>query len=298
MKVKSLIILTCLTLITSGCGSKNKINKIENNSTKVEASELDKNKLNKNKMEDYLISNMNNDTSLNLVRSIIEKNLNKSVADSLVDLVMDYNKDIPKDLLTGDFERTSDSDIDKTGEIIEKRSFISHKYPDTNCRINSFLLLKDGLSFKDDVEIDDEILFMDKEALKNLNLFNDEDLENFYKLFSRVKTSSSKDPKVHAKVMEEFLSKVDFPEDVSMVSVVLHDNLDGDYLFIGHVGVLLPLDDGYLFLEKISFEEPYQAIKFSKKEDAYKYLKEKYKDYLDPEVAPPFIMENDKYIEI
>ena len=148
------------------------------------------------------------------------------------------------------------------------------------------------------MDIDDEMLFMDKEALKNLNLFSDEDLENFYKLFSRVKTSSSKDPKVHAKVMEEFLSKVDFPEDASMVSVVLHDNLDGDYLFIGHVGVLLPLDDGYLFLEKISFEEPYQAIKFSKKEDAYMYLKEKYRDYLDPEVAPPFIMENNKYVEI
>lgn len=291
MKVKSLIILTCLTLIGSGCGNKNKDNKIEDNKTKIEVSELDK-----NEQKDYLISNMNNNTSLDLVRSTIEKNLTKSVADSFVYLVKDYNKEISKDLLSGDFERTSK--IDKTGEIIDKRSSISHKYPDTNCRINSFLLLKDDLSIKDDMDIDDEMLFMDKEALKDLNLFNDEDLENFYKLFSRVKTSSSKDPKVHAKVMEEFLSKVDFPEDASMVSVVLHDNLDGDYLFIGHVGVLLPLDNGYLFLEKISFEEPYQAIKFSKKEDAYMYLKEKYRDYLDPEVAPPFIMENNKYVEI
>lgn len=291
MKVKSLIILTCLTLIGSGCGNKNKDNKIEDNKTKIEVSELDK-----NEQKDYLISNMNNNTSLDLVRSTIEKNLTKSVADSFVYLVKDYNKEISKDLLSGDFERTSK--IDKTGEIIDKRSSIIHKYPDTNCRINSFLLLKDDLSFKDHVDIDDEILFMDKEALKDLNLFNDEDLENFYKLFSRVKTSSSKDPKVHAKVMEEFLSKVDFPRTASMVSVVLHDNLDGDYLFIGHVGVLLPLDDGYLFLEKISFEEPYQAIKFSKKEDAYMYLKEKYRDYLDPEVAPPFIMENNKYVEI
>lgn len=291
MKVRSLIILTCLTLIASGCENKNKDNKIEDNKTKIEVSELDK-----NKKKDYLISNMNNNTSLDLVKHTIEKNLNKNVAESFANLVKDYNKEIPKDLLSGDFERTSK--IDKTGEIIDKRSSISHKYPDTNCRINSFLLLKDDLSIKDDMDIDDEMLFMDKEALKNLNLFSDEDLENFYKLFSRVKTSSSKDPKVHAKVMEEFLSKVDFPEDASMVSVVLHDNLDGDYLFIGHVGVLLPLDDGYLFLEKISFEEPYQAIKFSKKEDAYMYLKEKYRDYLDPEVAPPFIMENNKYVEI
>ena len=293
MKVKSLIILTCLTLIASGCGNKNKDNKIEDNKTKIEVSELDK-----NEQKDYLISNMNNNTSLDLVKHTIEKNLNKNVAESFANLVKDYNKEIPKDLLSGDFERTSK--IDKTGEIIDKRSSINHKYADTNCRINSFLLLKDDLSIKDDMDmdIDDEMLFMDKEALINLDLFNDEDLENFYKLFSRVKTSSSKDPKVHAKVMEEFLSKVDFPRTASMVSVVLHDNLDGDYLFIGHVGVLLPLDNGYLFLEKISFEEPYQAIKFSDKEEAYMYLKEKYRDYLDPEVAPPFIMENDEYIAI
>ncbi|MDU5806056.1 MAG: DUF4300 family protein [Peptoniphilus harei] len=291
MKAKSLIILTFLTLIASGCVNKNKDNKIEDNKTKIEVSELDK-----NEQKDYLISNMNNDTSLDLVRSTIEKNLNKSVADSFVDLVMDYNKEISKDLLSGDFERTSK--IDKTGEIIDKRSSINHKYPDTNCRINSFLLLKDDLSIKEDLPIDDEILFMDKETLKSSNLFSDNELEKFYKLFSRVQTSSSKDPKVHAKVMEVFLSKVDFPKDVSMLSVVINDNLDGEYLFIGHVGVLLPLENGYLFLEKISFEEPYQAIKFSKKEDAYRYLKDKYKDYLDPEVAPPFIMDNDRYVDI
>ncbi len=160
------------------------------------------------------------------------------------------------------------------------------------------MLLKDNLSIKEDLPIDDEILFMDKEALMSSNLFKGDELEKFYKLFSRVKTSSSKDPRVHAKVMENFLSKVNFPKDVRMLSVVLNDNLDGDYLFIGHVGVLLPLEDGYLFLEKISFEEPYQAIKFYKKEDAYKYLKNKYKDYIDPEVAPPFIMDNDKYVDL
>ena len=46
-----------------------------------------------------------------------------------------------------------------------------------------------------------------------------------------------------------------------MLSVVLHDNLDGEYLFIGHVGVMVPYKGGYLFVEKLTFEEPYQAIK-------------------------------------
>lgn len=287
MKKKSIIFITCLSLLTSACGNKNKDNKIEDNSIKIKKAEV-----HENKSGDYLVSNMNDDETLNKIKKIIEKNLNKKNGEVFASLVSDYNKSIPKDLLSGDFREPSKED--KFGKIMEMRSSIKHEYPDTNCRINSFLLLKDNLSIKEDLPIDDEMLFMDKEALKDLDLFNYEDLENFYKLFSRVKTSSYKDPKVHAKVMEEFLSKVDFPEDVNMLSVLLHDNLDGDYLFIGHVGVLLPSDNGYLFLEKISFEEPYQAIKFSKKEDAYMYLKEKYRDYLDPEVAPPFIM--DKFI--
>lgn len=291
MKKKSIIFITCLSLLTSACGNKNKNNKIENNSIKIKKAEV-----HENKSEAYLVSNMNDDETLNKIKKIIEKNLNKKNGEVFASLVSDYNKSIPKELLSGDF--TEPSKEDKLDKILDMRSSIKHEYPDTNCRINSFLLLKDDLSIKEDLPIDDEILFMDKEALRSSNLFKGDELEKFYKLFSRVKTSSSKDPKVHAKVMEEFLSKVNFPKDVHMLSVVLNDNLDGDYLFIGHVGVLLPLEDGYLFLEKISFEEPYQAIKFYKKEDAYKYLKNKYKDYIDPEVAPPFIMDNDKYVDL
>lgn len=291
MKKKSIIFITCLSLLTSACGNKNKDNKIEDNSIKIKKAEV-----HENKSGDYLVSNMNDDETLNKIKKIIEKNLNKKNGEVFASLVSDYNKSIPKELLSGDF--TEPSKEDKLDKIMDMRSSIKHEYPDTNCRINSFLLLKDNLSIKEDLPIDDEILFMDKEALMSSNLFKGDELEKFYKLFSRVKTSSSKDPRVHAKVMENFLSKVNFPKDVRMLSVVLNDNLDGDYLFIGHVGVLLPLEDGYLFLEKISFEEPYQAIKFYKKEDAYKYLKNKYKDYIDPEVAPPFIMDNDKYVDL
>lgn len=291
MKKKSIIFITCLSLLTSACGNKNKNNKIENNSIKIKKAEV-----HENKSEAYLVSNMNDDETLNKIKKIIEKNLNKKNGEVFASLVSDYNKSIPKELLSGDF--TEPSKEDKLDKIMDMRSSIKHEYPDTNCRINSFLLLKDNLSIKEDLPIDDEILFMDKEALMSSNLFKGDELEKFYKLFSRVKTSSSKDPRVHAKVMENFLSKVNFPKDVRMLSVVLNDNLDGDYLFIGHVGVLLPLEDGYLFLEKISFEEPYQAIKFYKKEDAYRYLKNKYKDYIDPEVAPPFIMDNDKYVDL
>ena len=104
--------------------------------------------------------------------------------------------------------------------------------------------------------------------------------------------------KVHAAKMEQFLSQFKFNENARMLSVVIHDNLDGESLFIGHVGVLVPTSDGFLFVEKLTFEEPYQAIKFSSKEDVYKYLSTKYQDYTGEGLAKPFIMDNNKWVEM
>lgn len=290
MNKKTIIFLACLSLLTSAC-DKNKSGNLENNTTTNEAKNIN------DISSDYLISNINDDKSIAFVKNSIEKNLNKKNSEVFIDLVKDYNKEIPDNLLYEGFSKNLKSNYD-LGKIIQIRDKVNHKYLDTNCRINTFILIKDDLSLIEKTNIDDTFLFMDKSSIENLKLFNEDDYNKFLQLFSRVKTTSSKKINDQAKVMSEFLSNFNFPKNAEMISVVIHDNLDGDFLFIGHVGILLPIDDGYLFLEKISFEEPYQAIKFLDKKSCFKYLKNKYKDYTDPEVCPPFIMENNKYVEI
>lgn len=147
------------------------------------------------------------------------------------------------------------------------------------------------------IEKDDELLFIDNDSIDKGKLFDAKDKEDFNILFSRVKTEATQDVKVHAKKMEEYFKQFKFSEKARMLSVIVHDNLDGDSLFVGHVGVLVPDKDGYLFIEKLTFEEPYQAIKFATKEDVYKYLQTKYKDYTGEGLAKPFIMDNDKWVE-
>lgn len=141
-------------------------------------------------------------------------------------------------------------------------------------------------------------IFQDKDAIDKGKLFNAKDQANFDILFSRVKTEATQDVKVHAKNMEDYYKQFTFDDKARMLSVVVHDNLDGDSLFVGHVGVLVPTTDGYLFVEKLTFEEPYQAIKFASKKDCYKYLTTKYKDYTGPGLAKPFIMDNDKWVDM
>ncbi|MFR8927409.1 MAG: DUF4300 family protein [Peptoniphilus senegalensis] len=280
MKLKSLIILTSFLLLLTAC---NKIF-VRNNSTSQENKEIQ-------------MSNMNSEKTLSFVKESLKGIIKDENTENFINLVRDYNDSISTNLLSADFSNNLHPDYD-IGEIIKERDKINHKYLNTNCRINSYLLLKDSLSLKENVDIDDSILFMDIDIIEKSKLFNEDETKKFKKLFSRVKTIKSKNPKKQAKIMSYFLSNFNFPKNAKMISVVLHDNLDGDYLFIGHVGVLIPIEKGYLFLEKISFEEPYQALKFSNKASCYKYLKEKYKDYKDPNVAPPFIMENNKYVEI
>lgn len=280
MKLKALIILTSCLLLLTAC---NKIN-LKNSFTAQEKEEIQ-------------MSNMNSENTLSFVKDSLKGIIKDENAEKFIELVRDYNDSISTNLLSADFSNNLHPDYD-IGRIIKERDKINHKYLNTNCRINTFLLLKDSISLKKDVDIDDSILFMDTDIIEKSKLFNADETKKFKQLFSRVKTIKSKNPKKHAKVMSDFLSNFNFPKNSRMISVVIHDNLDGDYLFIGHVGVLVPIEKGYLFLEKISFEEPYQAIKFPDKKSCYKYLKEKFKDYKDPNVAEPFIMENDEYVNI
>ena len=242
------------------------------------------------KVEQASYSNLNSKASINEVRSILSKHLNEE------SLVRDYNDTVGSVGLSGSFAPFTKTDYD-----VEKISSLwTAKHGDfigTNCRINTYTLLKGKIKIPQ-VKSDTELLFQDKDAIDKGKLFNAKDQANFDILFSRVKTEATQDVKVHAKHMEDYYKQFTFDDKARMLSVVVHDNLDGDSLFVGHVGVLVPTTDGYLFVEKLTFEEPYQAIKFASKKDCYKYLTTKYKDYTGPGLAQPFIMDNGKWVDM
>ena len=248
------------------------------------------------KVEQPSYSNLKSKASLNEVRSILSKHLEKGSVDNFINLVRDYNDTVGSVGLSGDFAPFTKTDYD-----VEKISSLwTAKHGDfigTNCRINTYTLLKGKIKIPQ-VKSDSELLFQDKDATDKGKLFDAKDQADFEILFSRVKTEATQDVKVHAKHMEDYYKQFTFDDKARMLSVVVHDNLDGDSLFVGHVGVLVPTTDGYLFVEKLTFEEPYQAIKFASKKDCYKYLTTKYKDYTGPGLAKPFIMDNGKWVDM
>ena len=248
------------------------------------------------KVEQPSYSNLNSKASISEVRAILSKHLNEESVDNFINLVTDYNDTVGSVGLSGSFAPFTKTDYD-----VEKISSLwTAKHGDfigTNCRINTYTLLKGKIKIPQ-VKSDTELLFQDKDAIDKGKLFNAKDQANFDILFSRVKTEATQDVKVHAKHMKDYYKQFTFDDKARMLSVVVHDNLDGDSLFVGHVGVLVPTTDGYLFVEKLTFEEPYQAIKFASKKDCYKYLTTKYKDYTGPGLAKPFIMDNGKWVDM
>ena len=240
-------------------------------------------------------SNLNSKPSEEEVRKALAAHLDKDSVDAFLNLVNDYNATVGSVGLTGDFSTftKTDYDVEKISNLWtpKKGDFVG-----TNCRINSYCLLKNSIEIPK-LEKDDSLLFVDNDAIDKGKVFGAEDKEAFDILFSRVKTEATTDVKVHAAKMESFLSQFKFNENARMLSVVVHDDIDGQSLFIGHVGILVPSEDGYLFVEKLTFEEPYQAIKFATKEDCYKYLDTKYENYTGEGLAKPFIMDNDKWVQ-
>ena len=240
-------------------------------------------------------SNLNSKPSEEEVRKALAAHLDKDSVDAFLNLVNDYNATVGSVGLTGDFSTftKTDYDVEKISNLWtpKKGNFVG-----TNCRINSYCLLKNSIEIPK-LEKDDSLLFVDNDAIDKGKVFGAEDKEAFDILFSRVKTEATTDVKVHAAKMESFLSQFKFNENARMLSVVVHDDIDGQSLFIGHVGILVPSEDGYLFVEKLTFEEPYQAIKFATKQDCYKYLDTKYENYTGEGLAKPFIMDNDKWVQ-
>ena len=246
--------------------------------------------------EEPTYSNMASKESADEVKALLSAQLDKDSVENYMKQVNEYNEIVSSVGLQGDFTKfaTTEYDVEKISKLWREKK---GDFVGTNCRLNSFFLLKNNIEVPG-IKSDSELLFLDNDAIDKGKLFDAKDKEAFNVLFSRVKTEATEDVKIHAKNMEKYFENIKFDENARMLSVVLHDNLDGEYLFVGHVGVMVPDKDGFLFVEKLTFEEPYQAIKFATKEECYKYLQGKYADYTGEGLAKPFIMNNNKMVEV
>ncbi|OLS01914.1 DUF4300 family protein [Tissierella creatinophila] len=262
-----------------------------------------------NKKEEYkktlTYSNLTDSLSQDEVRKAMKlAGITNESIDSFFEDVNSFNSTIEEKSLVEDGFITIDSlepeyDLPAMQEMWDSKNLEFMGY---NCRITSYDLMKDSISIgKPDTKNSSWLIF-DEDALENSpkKLFNEDQLEEFKTLYSFIPTENTKDISVHVKnIKEDWKSKeIKFPnkDKKSIISVFFHD--EEGYLFIGHMGVLIPTEDGkLLFIEKLSFQAPYQVVKFDNRTDLNDYLMNQYDVSWDQPTAKPFIMENDELLE-
>ncbi len=88
---------------------------------------------------------------------------------------------------------------------------------------------------------------MDNDAIDKGKVFDRADKEAFNILYSRVQTEATTDVRSIQEDGRVFFS-LQVQWKCAMLSVVFAINLDGNTTLSGHVGVLVPAKDGYLFV--------------------------------------------------
>ncbi len=176
----------------------------------------------------------------------------------------------------------------------------AEKNPDflgVNCRITTFSLIKNSLDITKEIEDKSSVLDFDKKAISDKNLLNEDELKKFITYYAPININDEK-AEYEDLIIKEFNERgIKFKnDDVKVVSVYLNSNdeIDGNILFIGHTGLMYEDQGKVYFLEKLSFQEPYQLLKFNTKKDLYNYLMKKYNQDMGENTHEAIITENDK----
>ena len=257
-------------------------------------------------------TNLADDKSQALGKTILQgAGISQARQKVLFDHVNQFNQVVGDKALAKDFEKgkATETKYDPfaVGELWQKKqpNFMGY-----NCRITAYSLFADNLSLgtgKIPQKSENGILDFDLIALKQDKsaMVGKKDLEGFKALYTDVPTSLTKDENIHLKNMQKAWQQrgLSFKKNskVSLISFVIHDLAEADksYLFVGHVGLLFPKEDGgFYFLEKVAFQEPYRLNDFPSKKALWDYLMDKYDTDFNQETARPFIMENDQLMVV
>ena len=226
---------------------------------------------------------------------------------ALMDRVEQFNASVKGEWLTDGFESAAPTDTKYDPyEMQDEWTAANGSFPGYNCRITAFGLFSKFITAgADQPEVQGEdSLFTDLETISaDPDVLCGDSTAKFCALFAPVNAVDSTEVEAQVKALQEGWAArgITFTDSkTSMISVIFHDKFsdEDNTLFVGHVGVLLPAEDGSLyFIEKVAFQEPYRLVKLQNRTELSDYLMEKYDTSWGQDTTRPFIMENDTLMD-
>lgn len=226
---------------------------------------------------------------------------------ALMDRVEQFNASVKSEWLTDGFESAAPTGTKYDPyEMQDEWTVANGSFPGYNCRITAFGLFSEFITAgADQPETQGEdSLFTDLETIDaDPDALCGDSTAKFCALFAPVNAVDSTEVEAQVKALQEGWAArgITFTDSkASMISVIFHDKFsdEDNTLFVGHVGVLLPAEDGSLyFIEKVAFQEPYRLVKLQNRTELSDYLMEKYDTSWGQDTTRPFIMENDTLMD-
>ena len=174
----------------------------------------------------------------------------------------------------------------------------NHDYSDSNCRMTAFLLLDELLHAETtESSYNGSYLMFDTEAIDNVERYEiiKENKDMFTTLYGEKSVTDEKHPETtFSNNWQHYGFQID-SDRISLLSIVIYDP-DSDVVFVGHTGILIKYSDYYLFVEKIAFEQPYQATKAHDMEELLNILSLRPEYFGEEGEIGPFVYCNGEYI--
>ena len=255
-------------------------------------------------LETVEYSNLTDDDSRKQLSQLLsDAGIEGSRSTALMDRVDQFNASVKSEWLTNGFERAVPTDTkydpyEMQDLWVEKNG----DFPGYNCRITAFSLFGEFVTVGADQPKTqgEDTLFLDLETLtEDPAVLCGDSTAKFCALFAPVPAADSTDVDEQAQTLQAGWAArgVAFSDSPArLISVVLHDRFSDteNTLFVGHVGVLLPVEDGsFCLVEKVAFQEPYRLVKLQNRAELRDYLMAKYDTSWGQDTTRPFIMEND-----
>ena len=259
-------------------------------------------------LETVKYSNLTDEDSRKQLSELLtDAGIEESRIAALLNRVEQFNASVKSEWLTDGFESAAPTDTKYDPyDMQDEWTAANGSFPGYNCRITAFGLFSEFITAgADQPEVQGEdSLFTDLETIDaNPDALCGDSTAKFCALFAPVNAADSTEVEAQVKALQEGWAArgIAFADSkVSMISVVFHDKFsdEDNTLFIGHVGVLLPAEDGTMyFIEKVAFQEPYRLVKLQNRTELSDYLMEKYDTSWGQDTTHPFIMENDTLMD-
>lgn len=252
------------------------------------------------KNKDIVYSNLGNQQSQEEVIEILKKHGVKNEQLKIFkSWINDYNSRIKSGELKNKFVKLESTIPNYENlDLVLKHDKNNEMLTEANCRLTSYLLMKNMINTNKKNLKHDSFLMFDIEAIEKEPQFSmtKTQEENYKTLFNLVPVSG--DIESHKKAIKKAWKDRNIRirgKDISLVSVYIHSEQD-NIRFIGHVGVLINTKDGLLFVEKFGSLYPFQATKFSSREELKKYLLSRPDLYGEKTELEPLIMEDSKFL--